>query len=110
VLAAIPTVGARIISALVNFYLNKKLVFHSKMTTWKALLRYCCVAIPTLLLQMGLNWGVCALFQVPEDRTGLRTLIHICIMTVLFIANYIVQQRWVFLPKNTVKKEGKHEQ
>ena len=107
-LTAAATVGARVVSMLVNFYLNKKIVFHSQASTGKAFLRYCMVAIPNMLLQLGLNQSIYWLFGIGGERTGLRTLIHVCVMAVLFVVVYFVQQRWVFTTKKTVKKEGKH--
>ena len=93
---AVPTVCARTASSLCNFFLNKKLVFHSKVSTKKALLRYYMIAIPNMLLQAGLTAGLCALLQIPEDATGLRTLIYVVVMCVLFVVTFVLQQRWVF--------------
>ena len=38
------------------------------------------------------------IFNVGPERAGLRTLIHIIVMTVLFIISFTIQQRWVFAP------------
>ncbi len=99
---AVPTVCARAASSLCNFFLNKKLVFNSKVSTGKALLRYYMIAIPNMLLQAGLTSGLCALLQIPADATFLRTVIYVVVMCVLFIATFVLQQRWVFAnnPKN----------
>ena len=101
-LDAVPTVCARAASSLCNFFLNKKLVFNSKVSTKKALLRYYMIAIPNMLLQAGLTSALCALLQIPADATGLRTLIYVVVMCVLFVATFVLQQRWVFAnnPKN----------
>ena len=95
-LTAVPTVAARVISSLFNFFLNKKLVFHSKASTGKALLRYYALAIPQLCLQFGFTEGAYRLFRIADSQTGLRTLIYVVVMTVLFILSYMIQQRWVF--------------
>lgn len=39
-LTACAGVGARVVSSLLNFFLNKKLVFQTHVSTGKALLRY----------------------------------------------------------------------
>ncbi len=98
-LTAIPTVGARVVSSLFNFFMNKKVVFHSKVGTGKALLRYYALAIPTLLLQLGLTHGLYILFDIKDSQTVLRTLIYAIVMTLLFIMSYVIQQRWVFAKK-----------
>ena len=95
-LDAVPTVCARAASSLCNFFLNKKLVFNSKVSTKKALLRYYMIAIPNMLLQAGLTSGLCTLLQIPADATFLRTVIYVAVMCVLFIATFVLQQRWVF--------------
>ena len=95
-LDAVPTVCARAASSLCNFFLNKKLVFNSKVSTKKALLRYYMIAIPNMLLQAGLTSGLCTLLQIPADATFLRTVIYVVVMCVLFIATFVLQQRWVF--------------
>lgn len=95
-LTAVPTVVARVVSSLLNFFMNKKLVFRSNAGTGKALLRYYALALPILLLQLGLTHGLCLLFAVGESRVGLRALIYGVVMVALFLLSYVVQQRWVF--------------
>ena len=107
-LTAVVTVVARVLSSLVNYYLNKKLVFHSKVSTGKSLLRYTLLVVACMVAQLGLNELVYMLFSIGGEQTLMRTVVHVIIMMVLFIANYFIQQRWVFTAKNTIKKEGKH--
>lgn len=106
-LTAVPTVAARTFSSLFNFFLNKNLVFHSKMQVGKALLRYYALAIPTLLAQILLTNGVFALFGIGESQIFLRSLIYAIVMFTLFMISYTVQQRWVFFPHNS---HSKHEE
>ena len=107
-LTAIPFLVARVISAIVNFVMNKKLVFNSSEGTGKALAKYVMVAIPTAALQVALTHGVYMLFSIGESQTFLRTLIYVCVMTALFFLSYVLQERWVFLPKKpAVRKEDK---
>ena len=97
-LGTVSTVGARAVSSLVNFFMNKKLVFQTNVSTGKAMLRYYALALPQLAVQSLLNQGVYSLFGIGEEAAGLRTLIHILIMCILFLVSYTIQQRWVFAP------------
>ena len=94
--STVPYAGARIISSLLNFFLNQKLVFESQVKTGKAMLRYYALAIPQLLCQMLLTNGVYALFHVENTSGGLRTLWYVIVMVCLYIISYTIQQRWVF--------------
>ena len=100
-LTAVPTVIARAASSLLNFFMNKKVVFRSHAGTGKALLRYYALAVPILLLQLGLTHGLYLLFSIGENQVGLRALIYGVVMVALFLLSYVVQQRWVF----TAEKE-----
>ena len=102
-LTAVCTVSARIASSLLNFYMNHKLVFESKVSVKKAMLRYYMLAIPQMAAQVLLTQGVYALLRIPDSATGLRTLLYAVVMTVLYIASYMVQQRWVFSAKTSKK-------
>ena len=103
-LSAVSTVGARAASSLVNFFINKKLVFESRVSTGRAMLRYYALAIPQLAVQWLLDLGLYSLFGIGEGAAGLRTLIHILVMCVLFVASYLIQQRWVFSAKKSDKE------
>lgn len=102
-LTAIPVVTARVVSSLFNFFLNRKLVFHSKASAGRSFLRYYALAIPQLLLQLLFTHGLCLLFGIGDGKTGLRALVYAVVMTVLFVASYCIQQRWVFV---TERKEA----
>lgn len=95
-LTAVATAIARLISSLLNFYMNKKLVFHDSGSTSGAMLRYYCMAIPQMLVQMGLTEGAYMLFHIGEEAVGMRTLLYVAVMVVLYVVSYMVQQRWVF--------------
>ena len=99
-LGTVSTVGARAVSSLVNFFMNKKLVFQTNVSTGKAMLRYYALAVPQLLAQALLTQGAYRLFGIPDTATGLRTLIYAIVMTVLYIASYVIQQRWVFATRS----------
>ena len=100
-LGTVATVGARIVSSVLNFFMNKKLVFRSDVSTGKAMLRYYALAIPQLAVQSLLNQVLYTVLSIGGDQPFLRTLIHILVMTVLFIVSFSIQQRWVFAPKKS---------
>ena len=98
-------IGARVISSLLNFFLNKKLVFNSSVSTGKAMLRYYMLAIPQMAAQVLLTQGVYALFGIPDSATGLRTLLYAVVMTALYVLSFMIQQRWVFAADKRVKEK-----
>ena len=100
-LSGVSTVGARVISSLVNFFMNKKLVFQTNVSTGKAMLRYYALAIPQLILQWVLNQGLYTLLGITEQQAGARTVIHILVMCILFLVSFTIQQRWVFAPQKS---------
>ena len=95
-LTAAAGVAARVVSSLLNFFLNKKLVFESTVSTSKAMLRYYMLAIPQMAAQVLLTQGVYALLGIADTATGLRTLIYAVVMTALYVLSFMIQQRWVF--------------
>ena len=100
-LTAAAGVGARVISSLLNFFMNQKLVFQTKVDTKKAMLRYYCLALPQMAAQVLLTQGVYALFSIPDSANFLRTLIYAVVMTALYFLSYVIQQRWVFAPEKS---------
>ena len=100
-LTAAAGVGARVISSLLNFYMNKKLVFQTNVNTGKAMLRYYALALPQMAAQVLLTQGVYALLGIGDSANGLRTLIYAVVMTGLYFLSYMIQQRWVFAPQES---------
>lgn len=100
VLTFVCTLIARVISSVFNFYMNKKLVFCSHCSAGKEMLRYTILASGILLVQSILTEGTYRIFAIDETQLLLRTVVYTVVMTVLFIASYIFQQRWVFADKN----------
>jgi len=95
-LTAAAGIGARVVSSLLNFFMNKKLVFHSTVSTKKAMLRYYMLALPQMAAQVLLTQGVYALLGIPDDAHLLRTALYAVVMSVLYVVSFMVQQRWVF--------------
>ena len=98
-LTSAATVIARILSSLLNFFVNKTLVFQSKERTGSAIVKYYALAIPQMAAQALLTHGVYSLLHISGNLTGLRTLIYAVVMTVLYFISYSIQQRWVFAPQ-----------
>lgn len=97
-LTAVPAVCARLISSLFNFFVNKKVVFHSESGTAKALLRYYALAVPIAAAQLLLTHGMYLLLGITAEETLLRAVIYAVVMVVLFLVSFLIQQRWVFDP------------
>ena len=100
-LTAAAGILARVLSSLLNFFMNQKLVFRTKVDTKKAMVRYYCLALPQMAAQVLLTQGVYALFHISDRATGLRTLLYAVVMTVLYFVSYMIQQRWVFAPQKS---------
>ena len=54
-LTAAAGILARVISSLLNFFLNQKLVFQTNVNTKKAMIRYYCLALPQMAAQVLLT-------------------------------------------------------
>lgn len=90
------TVIARVISACVNFLLNRKFVFGQKGNGGKAFLRYVILCVCIMLLSAGGTWLL--------GKTGMSsTVAKLITDTLLYFASYRFQERWVF------KGEAKNE-
>ena len=98
-LNAVVTCGSRLMSSVFNFFLNKNMVFRANISTGKAMVRYYALAIPQMLVQLLLNSVLYDALNISAEASGLRTLIHIGVMCVLFILSFTIQQRWVFAPE-----------
>ena len=96
-LTAIPFAVARLISSFFNFFINKKYVFDATVSTGKAMAKYFTLVIPQAVAHLVLTYGTYLLFNIAEDATFLRGLIYAIVMTALFFASFIIQQRWVFI-------------
>ena len=72
--------------------------------TGKTMLRYYCLAVPQMLLQILLTDGAYVLFHVKPTGV-LHTLIYVVVMILLYIIGYMIQQRWVFAPQKQNEPE-----
>ena len=92
---AVATVGARVVSSVFNYTLNRKVVFKSDADVKKSLVKYfllaiCQVTVSFLLVDL-----------IAEKWLGLgasllESIIKMIVDLVLFLISYQIQQRWVF--------------
>jgi len=83
-----------ILATVLCYVLNKYLVFKSEGNTIKEAIKFFAVATPKMLITTFMVPAVIALLQT--DLNIVKTLINICIQTVLFFVGYIFQKIWVF--------------
>lgn len=96
------TYGARVVSAVTNYLLNRLLVFASNKAAGRSVWRYAILA----LVQAGLSAVLVSLLQNLTNATNLlETVIKIPVDGVLFLASYQIQKRWVFRPESPEKKK-----
>lgn len=83
------TVIARVVSATVNFLLNRKFVFKDKGQAGRSFLRYVILSVCIMLLSAGGTWLI--------GKTGISsTVAKLITDTLLYFLSYHVQERWVF--------------
>lgn len=92
---AIATVGARVVSAIFNYCMNRKVVFESDSKVQKSLPRYAILAV----CQLAVSYLLVTV--VAENLLGLgasflESVIKMIVDMVLFLISYQFQQRWVF--------------
>lgn len=88
------TVGARVVSSLVNFLVNRNGVFRSGKNIRRAAVRYYTLAT----CQLGVSWlcvsGLAMMFG--GGASIWQTLIKIIVDTVLFFISFGIQRDWVY--------------
>ena len=65
------------------------------------MVRYYALAVPQLAVQAIANQALYTLLGITEQQAGMRTLIHVLVMCVLFIVSFTIQQCWVFAPQKS---------
>ena len=100
------TVLARAFSSLLNFFLNRQVVFNSHASVGKSILKYYALAVPVMLVSAFGITGLCTLFRLDPDSL-LVTLIKILVDTVLFLINFRLQKYWIFRKKNGFSRKDK---
>ncbi len=88
-LIQLSTVIARVISATLNFTLNKKFVFRLRGNTGSALWKYVLLCVAVMLASAG---GVWLLGQIGMSSVIAKLIVDF----ILYFINYRIQQKWVF--------------
>ena len=90
-------ITARLISATVNFTINRRVVFKGNESLWKALVKYAALAACVLALNLalmhlltGLGWPI--------------ALAKIVVEILLFCMNFVVQGRFVYRQRHAGKE------
>lgn len=86
----IATVGARLCSALFNFFVNKQLVFESKARTSAAMWRYGLLCAVQMLASYGGTYLLSEVLPLPAMPAKIITDLT------LFFISYFIQRKWVF--------------
>ncbi len=89
----IATVGARILSGIFNFTVNRKFVFADQNKVSRSFPRYLAVFCLNMLLSAALTSGLHLAFGWSDN------LIKIPVDILLFVLSYKLQQNWVFAPE-----------
>ena len=87
------TVIARLISSILNFQMNKKIVFDSKIEGTRQAFKYFILCVVQLLCSWLLVVGVYN--RVHFDTSIIKIMVDLC----LFFVSFQIQQRWVFREK-----------
>ena len=88
------TAGARVISSIVNFFINKLFVFSKKGETGQSFLKYVIVVIGIMLTSSTLVWLMNSLLPGISSAN-----IKIVVDLLLVFVTYTLQRRWVFKKK-----------
>ncbi len=99
------TFGARVISSLVNYFINRNRVFRSSGSVPGTMGRYYLLCLCQTCISSASVTGLSALFSV--RHSGWETLIKAVVDTVLFFISFGIQRDWVFGNRRShEKKQG----
>ena len=94
---AIAVVSGKVLSSILNFTLNRKVVFASKENAGGTLLRYYTLWACQTALSYGLIYAITHFLG--DDSLLLKYLIKPVVDLILFLLSYQIQKRWVFRNK-----------
>ena len=99
----VANVGARVVSATCNYFINRKAVFGQGNR--RSIIRYFALAVVQMLtssfLIAGVFEGVKALFKLDISGNNVaKTCFKIVVDTTLFFVSYKIQKKWVFEKEN----------
>lgn len=96
------TVGARAVSSLYNYHVNRGGVFESDAPVKSTLPRYYVLCVCQMLVSYGL---VYLLSEILETGKILTSVLKVLIDTTLFLLSFQIQRRWVFAGGKSLKEE-----
>ena len=89
----IATAGARVVSSIFNYTMNRKAVFKSKSSVGGSVIRYYILCVCQMMVSYGLVWAVTELLSLGNVLTVVAKII---IDIVLFMISFRIQRAWVF--------------
>ena len=89
-----------LLATILCYLMNKYFVFKTDEKSIKETLKFFAVATPKMLITTFMVPAVILILKT--DSSIIKTLINVCVQTVLFFAGYVLQKIWVF--KNTEEK------
>ena len=87
------TGGARVVSSVANFFLNRKVVFKASNSGKKSAVRYFILAIVQCGLSALLVTGLSRVFKTSKV---MQTAVKMPVDMALFLGSYYIQKKWVF--------------
>ena len=87
------SVGARVVSSIVNFSFTRKMVFNHKGNIPKTMAKYYLLVVCMLLCSAGLINLFSVVLHIPPKSTS---VIKLVVDFVLFFCSYTIQRKWVF--------------
>ena len=84
---------ARALSSFYNFNMNR-LVFRSRGSYGREVLKYYCLCIPQTLISMVCLTALVRALEISSP--GFATFVKILVETALFFISYFIQKFWVF--------------
>ncbi len=88
------TAGARVVSSLVNYFVNKSRVFRSEQPIKRTVIRYYILCAAQLTLSFLLVNGLSMLFGT--DKSIWQSVIKMVVDTGLFFLSFGIQREWVY--------------
>jgi len=93
----ISTVAARIISSVINYFMNKNVIFKNKSKHIKSAIRYYILFISLIAMSYGLVYMISLFWRVNES------FIKLIIDMFLGLVSFQVQMQWVFTNEQEIK-------
>lgn len=89
----VATIGARLVSGTLNFFLNRRFVFSDRTSVARTFPRYLCVFFLIMFLSAGLTSSMHLWFGLSDNA------VKIPVDILLFFVSYQLQRKWVFAKK-----------